>query len=144
MPVTLSQLQLAFMAADMDPDSEAWIHADTGKFVFSTSSLSDNEGGGPPPEDEPGWHQVPNGHDLDLKRRLVHRFVWDECPALDDEVQRCFTSKGAWRRYKDLLIQRGLIDRWHRFQNEATDEALLEWAKEEGLVVIAEPRPEVG
>ena len=102
-------------------------------------SFDGNEGGGPPPEDETGWHLMPDAHELNLKHDLVMDFVIAECPALLDEVRRIFSRRGAWRTYKNLLAQRNVLDRWHQHEDAATRRALLAWAARQGLVVIDVP-----
>ncbi len=46
-----------------------------------------------------------------------------------------FGHKGAYSRLKDLLEQRGLLDKWHEYERLATKSALLKWAEENGIAV---------
>lgn len=138
MPVTLADLEFAFMGADSNPPLATWIHMETGE-ILTHSDYGD--GGGPPPDDEPGWIEMPSGRDWDLKRGLVNRFVANHCPQLEDQVHRCFSRRGAWRAYKDLLDERGLRDNWHSFRDEAIRRVLTKWAAEEGIVIVDKPAP---
>jgi hypothetical protein len=138
MPIRWLDLLDAFHAADCGDDACAWINAQTGAIRIR---IPDTDGDEPPPDDDPTWHAVPNGRDLDLKQALVWRFVRHVCPAEEDAVRRCFSRRGAWRAFKDLLARRGLLDRWHDFQDHETRQALLAWTVAEGLAVIEPPPP---
>jgi len=140
MPVTLNDLESAFLASDPGRDARSWIHAETSQVRFSFEYHVDS---GPPPEDEPGWHLLPDARGLDLKQSLVRDFVASECPELDDDVRQCFSRRGGWRAFKDLLRHRGLLDRWHHVEHLATRRALLAWAAGQGLSVVDLP-PEHG
>jgi hypothetical protein len=44
-----------------------------------------------------------------------------------------FSRRGAYRRYKDLLEQKGLLDEWYDFEQQRTRQALLDWCEENGI-----------
>jgi hypothetical protein len=136
MPVRWSDLEEAFYASGMETGAMAWIHATTGEVRITSPNIDGDE---PPSEDDTGWHEVPDARELDLKQRLVEDFVSSECPDLEDEVRRCFSRRGAWRAYKDLLAERGRLERWYRFENRARRRALLAWAADEGIEVVEVP-----
>ena len=125
MPVIFSDLEAALMAGDAAPGACAWINELTSEVRMS---FDESEKGGPPPEDEVGWRIMPNARELNLKQRLVWDFVADECPEMSDQINRCFSRRGAWQAFKHLLARRNLLDRWHRYQEIATRHALLTWA----------------
>ena len=50
-----------------------------------------------------------------------------------DEVRHIFSRRGAYRRYKDLLVRRGALDRWYDFSNKSEEAALREWCTENGI-----------
>ncbi len=140
MPVRWTDLESAFMARDASHDARSWIHGQTGQVRV----LYDGQGDGPPPADETGWHLLPDARELDLKQRLVLAFVADECPPLHEDVVRCFSRRGGWRAYKHLLADRGLLERWHRYEEAATRHVLLAWAADLGITVVdAAPEDEM-
>jgi hypothetical protein len=47
-----------------------------------------------------------------------------------DEVRHIFSRRGAYRRYKELLVQRGALERWYDFSNKSEKTALREWCAE--------------
>ncbi len=79
---------------------------------------------------------VPHKNDLDLGRRLVERFVQQEVPQSEDQVDALFRRKGAYGRFKGLLESKGQLENWHRFEEVAQDAALREWCAENGIEII--------
>lgn len=136
MPVSYAQLEEAFYASDMDFEARAWINIRTGKVRVFMPDIDCDE---PPPDGDVDWRSVPDARDLDLKQRLVESFVDEECPNLADHVRRCFSRRGAWRAFKDLLVRHHLLDRWHEVENQARRRALLAWATEEGIDIVEPP-----
>jgi hypothetical protein len=139
MSIPYTQLEHAFYASDMEPDAMAWIHVRTGEVRISSPSI---EGDEPPPDGDTDWRIVPGARDLDLKHRLVDAFVDTACPPLGESVRRCFSRRGAWRAYKDLLARHRLLDRWYAFEAQAQRRALLAWAQDEGIDIIDPPAAE--
>jgi hypothetical protein len=60
-------------------------------------------------------------------------FVRSRCPEEIDRVLMIFSRRGAYRRYKDLLEQKGLLDEWYDFEQQRTRQALLDWCEENGI-----------
>ena len=79
--------------------------------------------------------EIPNKLDLDLGKKLVWEFVDRQIPGLKNKIQRIFSQRGAYSRYKTFLEDLELLDAWHRFENERTREALLEWCETEGIPI---------
>jgi hypothetical protein len=136
MAIRWSDLEGVYLDANMTFGTMAWIHEQTSQVRIR---FPGDDGDDPPPEDEAGWHLLPDAMKLDLKQRLIEDFVSAKCPELKDAVRRCFSHRGAWRAFKDLLADRGLLDRWYRFEDQARRRALLAWAAEEGIEVIEVP-----
>jgi hypothetical protein len=78
---------------------------------------------------------VPHKNDLDLGKNLVMEFVSEFLPKELDIVYSIFRRQGAYRRYKDLLDQKGLLDEWYKFENERQKAALKEWCAENGIAI---------
>lgn len=88
-------------------------------------------------EDVSLYAGVPNKNDLDLGRVLVFEFVEEYFPQGIHEVSAIFSRRGAYSRFKDLLDDEGLLDRWFEFERDATKKALQEWATENGFEIEA-------
>jgi hypothetical protein len=60
-------------------------------------------------------------------------FAREFLPDDHDEVRYIFSRRGAYRRFKDLLVRRGAIDQWYDFSNKAEEAALREWYAENAI-----------
>ena len=60
--------------------------------------------------------------------RLVFDFAEQRLADELDRVQQIFSYRGAYRRFKDLLDHKGLLQSWYDFENQREEEALREWA----------------
>lgn len=68
------------------------------------------------------------------------RFTEEQAPQLAERVYRRFERAGAYGRFKGLLEDHGLLQAWYDFEAAATEQALREWAAENGFTLV-EPRP---
>lgn len=74
--------------------------------------------------------EIPHKNDLDLGQNLVFEFSEQHFPDDLDLVQRIFSRRGAYGRFKALIEERDLLQSWYDFENQRDEEALLEWARE--------------
>ena len=132
---SFSDIENAFMfvSSGMYGSNSAMLCKDTGKILYISdmAGIDETEEG-----DQLDWDQcieVPHKNDLDLGKNLVFEFVEEYLPEDDDRAQQIFRRKGAYARYKDLLDERGLLDKWHHFQDAREEEALREWCEENGI-----------
>ena len=66
----------------------------------------------------------------DLGRKLVFEFVGRHLADEMKYVQRFFHGRRAYGRFKDLLKQKGMLQRWYNFENLREEEALRQWCTE--------------
>jgi hypothetical protein len=71
---------------------------------------------------------IPHKNDLDLGQRLVFDFAEEHLADDLDRVQQIFSRRGAYRRFKDFLEQKDLLQDWYDFESQREEEALREWA----------------
>jgi hypothetical protein len=57
----------------------------------------------------------------------VLEFVRQTLPSETDKVQRIFSAKAAYARFKDLMDRKGALDQWYNFEARAEEEALRTW-----------------
>jgi hypothetical protein len=58
-------------------------------------------------------------------------------PAMASELERAIQGKGAFRRFKDVLLKYPQErERWFQFQNERTRQRVLDWLESEGIEPI--------
>ncbi len=61
--------------------------------------------------------EIPHKNDLDLGRNLVFEFVEEHLPDDFERIKQIFRRKSTYRRYKDLLEERGQLKKWYDFEN---------------------------
>lgn len=115
-------------------DCEAYLCLATGEILYSDDE--DADWAEPLPEDIDDLKKyipIPRKNDLDLGRTLVMRFVTQVLPEDQGGVEVFFGRKGAYGRFKGLLEDRGVLDRWYEFEANSRKEALREWCAENGI-----------
>lgn len=125
-------LEAFFFASASAPDeTEAWICLDSGAvYCWSDPMICGDEVNEGLPEDlhtSDRYLQLPGKHELDLGQELVFRFVEERLPADEQTVLGFFRQRGAWGKFKDLLVRRGQRDAWHAYEAQATETALRAW-----------------
>jgi Uncharacterised protein family (UPF0158) len=139
MPVTLHELLEGFLWADSRGEAEcrAYICRQTGKIYYYTDYDS-GELEEPLPgdiDDRDKYLQIPDKYGLDLGKPLVLDFAREHLPDDYDEIRDIFSRRRAYQKFRSLLARRGAIDRWHAFENKATEQALREWCRLHGIEI---------
>ena len=139
---SLKQLWDAYQEADFSSQdgSYAAINPDDGRivvvpseFAFGLDEIEDVES----QLSEGNWLELPTKNDLELGRPLVFQFAEQYLYGADyDRAERYFSRRGAYRKWKDLLIARDLEKKWYQFEEKATIEALKEWLTENDVTFI--------
>lgn len=128
---------LDFVSAGGVVDSEAYLCLETGKIHCYAEEFAEWEEPLPADvEDLEKYIPIPHKNELDLGKRLITRFVAEALPDELADIESMFRRRGAYRRFKDLLDDRGLLDRWYAFEAEARREALREWCLDNGLECV--------
>src|SRR6201981_3077323 len=134
MPVSFSDLQLAceFVSSGDMGENEAYLDRQSGK-IYWHSEFGDNDEELPDDIDDEKYISIPDKRELDLGKPLVLDFGREFLPDDYDEVRHIFTRRGAYRRYKDLLVRRAALERWYDFSNQSEETALREGGAEDGI-----------
>ena len=134
--VSLDQLQNAMEWASSDfLDNEAYICRQTGNIFLITDDpgIIDEE---EIPEDihnSDRYLSVPDKRDLDLGSQLAFDFTARYLAQHYDEVRDMFRHRGAYRRFKDFLERKDMLEQWYAHSDEQAAKALGEWCVTEGL-----------
>jgi hypothetical protein len=129
-----------FVSSGAPSEHSASISVATGKIHWHSMSFDVEDDDDPDDTDDAdGYISVPHKNDLDLGRRLVLRFVGQEMPHDYDTVADFFRRRGAYARFKDLLQQRRMLERWYEFEERETEAALRAWCEENGIQLVDEP-----
>ena len=131
--VSLDELQNAMEWVSSDIlDDEAYICRQTGRIylVAGDPGMIDEEEEEDVPKDihdADKYIPVPDKRDLDLGKQLAFDFTSQFLAERYDEVRGLFRRKGAYRRFKDVLERKGLLEEWYRYSDERAGRALAEW-----------------
>jgi hypothetical protein len=134
MPVSFQEILDAFefVGSSSVGEHQALLCRRTGK-IYWRSELSDldelNDELPDDVEDDENYIAIPDRRELDLGKPLVLDFAREFLPNDFDEVRYIFGKKGAYQKFRALLIRRTALDRWHDFEAKATERALREWCE---------------
>ncbi|MGR9053987.1 MAG: UPF0158 family protein [Gammaproteobacteria bacterium] len=138
MAVNLDDLIMASDFVDFDDiETEAFLDKESGRIYYRSEEDFGIEEQEELPDDldeNDKYVAIPSKRHLDLGTNLVYEFI-DQ--ALSDkeaeQVRSIFRSRGAYRRFKDFLIDIDKIDQWRDFENQAHRDAILEWCEDNGI-----------
>lgn len=142
MPIKFGDIIQAFEFANTNgglAEFRAFVCRQTGKIYYQTEGLDSEDIDDELPNDignEAKYIPLPDKRDLDLGKSLVLAFAREFLPDDFDEVRYFFSKRGAYPKFKALLARRGAIDRWHAYEDEATEQALREWCELHEIQVV--------
>lgn len=76
---------------------------------------------------------IPHKNDLGLGAALAMEFAQMRMPEDMSQVDGIFRWPGAYRRFKELLDSKELLQSWYDFENRRVHEALQEWCQENNI-----------
>src|SRR3984893_14915622 len=97
--------------------------------IYWHSEFGENDEEWPDDIDNEKYIAIPGRRELDLGKPLVLEFAREFLPDNYEEVRHIFNRRGAYRRYKDLLVRRGALERWYDFSNKAEEAVLRSGAR---------------
>jgi hypothetical protein len=86
-------------------------------------------------EDDENYIAIPDKRELDLGKPLALDFARECLPDDFDEVRYMFSKRGAYKKFRALLIRTRALDRWYDFESKATERALREWCEVNSIEV---------
>ena len=134
MAVSFSDLELAFefVSSGGMGENEAYLDRRSGK-IYRHSEFGENDEEWPDDIDDRKYISIPDKKKLDLGKPLILDFAREFLADDYDGVRQIFSRRGAYRRYKELLVRRGALERWYDFSNKSGEAALREWCAENGI-----------
>ena len=136
MPVTLSDLDLALDYSSFESligDHLVYLDRKSGELYYDSDASEDEI-----PEDiddSKKYLLIPTKQDLSLGKPLVLEFASEYLPEQADEVRNIFSRKGAYQRYKALLVNLDKLEDWYKYEAEKQKEALVQWCEENEIEV---------
>ncbi len=136
--VTYEEISSAFefVASGAPMEHSAYISLDTGQIYWASELASLDE---ELPDDlgtSDRYLVVPHKTELDLGKDLALRFAAREIPDYSEQVASIFRSKGAYGRFKQLSEDKGVLEKWYKFEEEATEKALREWCAANDIQIV--------
>ena len=139
MSVKFGDLQLAFdfVSSGGLGENRAILDTQTDRLYWH-SEIGDNFGEDELPEnlDDERYIEIPHKNELDLGTYLVFDFVREFLPDDYDEIRQIFRRRGAYGRFKAMLMRRGALDRWHEFSAKAEEAALKAWCADNAIEFV--------
>jgi len=137
MVIDWNDLELTFEYVSSGPVGahEAVLCRKTGKFLWHSELFDDEDDWPEDADDEKKYLPIPHKNELDLGKPLVFEFARQFLPDEYDEVRSIFSRRGAYGQFKVLLQRKRALDRWHEFENRATEKALRAWCDANGLTI---------
>ncbi len=128
--MNFDDIQNAFQFVSMAPryTNNAILRLDNGR-IYYLSGLGDSDQL-PDDIDDHKFVEIPHKNYLDLGKQLVFHFASARLPDDLPQIKKIFSRKGAYTRYKCLLVKKGLLDEWSRFEEQQTKSALKKWCVE--------------
>jgi hypothetical protein len=148
MPVSVDWTELQhtfeFVSVGQPGEHEAVLCRKTGKLLWQTDLEEDIEAWPDDADDEEKYLSIPHKKELDLGKPLVFEFARQILPDEFNEIRRIFDRRGAYARFRDLLLRRNALNRWYDFEAKATEAALREWCEAHGITIepATNPAPE--
>jgi hypothetical protein len=135
----LSELEFAFdfVGSAQPCEHSAFVSRSTGQ-TFLHSEMGELDGLPDDLEESEEYLEIPHYKDLSLGQGLVWEFVAAEIPDRESEIRSFFRGRGAYRLYKQLLQEIGLLERWYEFEGIRRRQAMVEWCIEHDLEVEVE------
>jgi len=86
-------------------------------------------------EDSEEYIPIPHKNDLGLGKPLALQFATEFLPADAASVRDIFMRSGANARFKNLLEDRGMLQRWYEYEAKYQQESLREWCDDNGIQI---------
>jgi hypothetical protein len=129
-------LAFEFVSSAAPTEHRAYVALDTGA-VHWVSELNPLDEEVPDDlETSPRYVEIPHKNDFDLGAKLALRFAAKEIPDQYPRIDAFFRHRGAYARFKELLGNEGLLDKWYAFEAESTKRDLVQWCADNGIDLI--------
>jgi hypothetical protein len=137
MPVNFNDILEAFQSVSMGGmgEHQAFLSRQSGKVYWQSENSDDLDELPDDLEENEDYIQIPDKRELDLGKPLVLDFASEFLPDDFNHVRQIFSKRGAYARFKDLLVHRAVLDQWYEFEAKAEEKALREWCKVNSIEV---------
>ena len=137
MPIKFSDIEDAFFFVSMGEMymNSAILCIKTGQVLYISDFGDSDELPEDIDDDLDKYIEIPHKNELNLGKPLVLEFSAMHLPDNLEKVNSFFHKKGAYSKFKNLLEVKGLIDKWYTFEEAEQKNALMEWIKENDIII---------
>jgi len=142
MPIKFSDLEDAFLYVSGSGYgmNYAYICKETGQSYTQSEEYDNFEELPADLETSPDKYlEVPHKDDIGLGSSLAKEFARIHLGDRADKVYDYFRRKGAYAKFRALLVKTNNLEKWYEFEEKRTKEELRELCKLEEIELIEEP-----
>ena len=138
MKIKLGDIEDAFLFVCIGSmgEHQAFLCKETGKIYMCSM---DKETSDELPEDIDDevdrYIKIPDEKELGLGRHLVFNFAYQYLPDEVERIESYFRRKGAYSKFRALIIRKNVLEKWYEFKNSAETNALRKWCKDNGIEI---------
>lgn len=117
-----------------DQFSEYFLDKETGEIVWMNDMAMDHEEQEEIGErlDEHGFFRLPTQYDIN-EYEIMEDFIQTLSGRAHSKLDSAIRGRGAFRRFKDGILELGIDEDWYIFQAEAYRRIAIEWCEENGI-----------
>jgi hypothetical protein len=137
MPIKFRDIEDAFFFVSMGEMymNSAILCIETGEIFYISDFGDSDELPEDIDDDNDKYIEIPHKNELDLGKPLVLEFSAMYLPDNLEKVNSFFYQKGAYSRFKNLLEEKVLLEKWYAFEKAEQENALMEWIKENNIII---------
>ena len=140
MPADFQEIVHAYAFVSSEADlNQAFLCRQTSKIYWRSefSDLDEFEDEFPDDiEDDEKYIAIPDKRELGLGKPLALDFAREVLSDDFDEVRYMFSRRGAYKKFRSLLIRRNVLERWCDFESKATERALRQWCEFNSIEIV--------
>lgn len=132
------------------PDQSGFINRSTGALVYMLQEYLTDAEDGEPYDDLPEWQQeqmvlaidilenednyisLPTEFDIN-EYRMMEDFCYKQSGNVQTELLNAINGKGAFRRFKDKILDLDVADAWYTFQDERYQQIAIDFCERHEL-----------
>lgn len=141
------------IVAHMDLPNDDWtayLNRRTGELVTVTDRDQELAEAEETPEDLPKWQaealpkvsealesddflELPGKLEIDEYRMMEYFSFEVEDARVRNELLQAIRGRGAFRRFKEIIHERGIADAWYAYRQHALEEIAVDWLEANGI-----------
>ena len=135
MAIDYSSLESAFefVSSGYEYETSAYLDRLSGEIYFDSDGSEDVM-----PDDlftNDKYIEIPSKKDFGLGKPLAVEFAQIHLPSDLNMVYTFFSSRRAYANFRTLLENRGVLQTWYNFEQEALKKAIMEWCDDNEISI---------